>query len=111
MDTGVEVTVIASSRYLRCKNQAEFYYGPAKQPLKVLGQFSGKLTYGEHSHQGKVFVVKQLHNNLLGLPAITSLQLIQRVDAVYKDANDIVEQFPQVFTGLGNLGEEYIPSN
>jgi len=55
--------------------------------------------------------------NLLGLPAINALQLAVRIDNVNGtdplhskplDPNtDIKEQYPTVFSGLGNLGEEY----
>ena len=51
-------------------------------------------------------MVRDLQNNLLGLPSITALNLIQRVDATRKSAT-IQEQFPDVFTGLGTMGEEY----
>ena len=53
-----------------------------------------------------MFVVRGLKNNLLGLPAIQALQLVQRVDTI-RTGEDIREQFPKVFTGLGTLGEPY----
>ncbi len=58
------------------------------------------------AHQ--VFVVQGLNTNLLGLPAITALQIIARVDATESESqNAIFKQFPKVFEGLGNLGEEF----
>ena len=51
-------------------------------------------------------MVRDLQNNLLGLPSITMLNLIQRVDATHNSAT-IQEQFPVVFTRLGTMGEEY----
>ena len=51
-------------------------------------------------------MVRDLQNNLLGLPSITALNLIQRVNATRKSAT-IQEQFPDFFTGLGTMGEEY----
>ena len=51
-------------------------------------------------------MVKELSKNLLGLPAITALNLAVRVDAVKED-DDIWEKFAPVFRGLGNMGEEY----
>jgi len=56
---------------------------------------------------GNIFVVRQLRNNLLGLSAITALQLIQRINATHQVPADILEQFPKVFTGLGTLGGDY----
>ena len=50
-------------------------------------------------------VIQKLQNNLLGLPAITALNILCRIQATY--AEDILSQFPEIFTGLGNLGQEY----
>ena len=56
-----------------------------------------------------IYVMEGLKNNLLGLPAITALNLAVRVDATTTDNIDteIREQFSSLFKGLGNLGEEY----
>lgn len=50
-------------------------------------------------------MVKGLKNNLLGLPAITALQLIERLCSLELKA--VQEQYPQVFNGLGTFGDEY----
>ena len=84
-------------------------YRPAQNKLEVLGKFEG-------SHQGKtckqtIYVVKGLKTNLLGLPAIVSLNLIARLggmeEAKVSNSNDIPEKFSSVFQGLGNMGEPY----
>lgn len=54
-----------------------------------------------------MYVIKGLKNNLLGLPTITALNLIARVDAVTEQKEEIFQRYPSVFNGLGNLGEEY----
>ena len=55
-----------------------------------------------------MFVVKGLKINLLGLPTITTLNLTVRVDSITDiPEQDILKQFPSLFQGLGNLGEEY----
>lgn len=60
-----------------------------------------------------MYVVNGLKTNLLGLPAITALSLAVHTDAVETktqqrtDEVDIKKQFPSVFQGLGNLGEEF----
>ena len=112
MDTGAEVTVISEKEYrtlerTKLEKPSRVLYGPARQPLEVLGQFSERLTYGEHSHSEDIFVVRDLHNNLLGLTAITGLHLIQRVNATHQGSVDILKRFPKVFTGLGTLGGDY----
>ncbi len=53
-----------------------------------------------------MFVVRGLKANLLGLPAIISLRLISTNFAVHA-TGDIHSKFPKVFTGLGNVGDEY----
>lgn len=112
MDTGAEVTVISEKEYCtlertKLEKPSRVLYGPARQPLEVLGQFSERLTYGEHSHSEDIFVVRDLHNNLLGLTAITGLHLIQRINATHQGSADILKKFPKVFTGLGTLGGDY----
>ena len=51
-----------------------------------------------------VYVVKKLQQNLLGLPAIRSLNILVQVDAI---AKSIPEQYPDVFSGLGTFPETY----
>ena len=86
-------------------------YGPAKHPLKVLGQFTGKLSYRQRSSKEKIFVAEGLQNNLLGLPAIISWDLAKRIDVTTGEQKTqeqrIHEQFPDLFKGLGTMGEEY----
>ena len=57
--------------------------------------------------QQQVFVVKELKTNLLGLPAITALNLAARLDSTTSSDLHIHERFPKLFKGLGNLGEEF----
>ena len=70
-----------------------------------MGQFTATLYHKEVKSQQEIFVIRGLQNNLLGLPAITALQLLCRIQATYAD--ETLNQFPEVFTGLGNLGQEY----
>ena len=62
-----------------------------------------------------MYVIDGLNTSLLGLPAIISLRLATRLDAVSTitpivstgNKEEIAEQFPSLFAGLGNLGHEY----
>ena len=86
IDTGAEVTAISGKTHqligkLKLANPSKVLYGPVNQALDVIGQFSGCLKYGKYSSLETVYVVKGLKTNLLGLSAITALQLIQRVNA------------------------------
>ena len=51
--------------------------------------------------------MRGLKNNLLGLPALTALKLVQRVESTYSSLADVKKEFPKVFTGLGDFGEPY----
>ena len=82
LDTGAEVTAISEATYkkldtLPLEKASNTLYGPTHQSLKVLEQFTGTLEHQGHSSTQTVFVVQDLRSNLLGLPAIASLQLLQ----------------------------------
>ena len=55
--------------------------------------------------------MNHLKTNLLGLPSISALHLAARVNSTTCDVTTTEEiikrKFPKVFTGLGNLGDEY----
>ena len=77
-------------------------------PLTVLGQFTANLTFKHITFKQTVFVVKDLKNNLLGLPAITSPNLISRISSVCCSADDVLKLYPHAsVTRTRNLGEEY----
>ena len=112
LDTGAEVTAISDSTYkslhgIKLKPATKPLYGPASQPLKVLGKFTGTLTHKQCSHQEQIYVIKGLRNNLLGLGAIEKLQLVKRMESMSSKPLDVKTQFPKVFSGLGTLGDEY----
>ena len=52
-------------------------------------------------------MIRGLKTNLLGLPAITSLQLVCRINKIICDAQTIHAKFPSLFRGLGTLGDAY----
>jgi len=81
-------------------------YGPSRRPLQVIGQFEGKLVHKNNTATQTVYVVNGLKTNLLGLPAITALNLATRVDTT-TETPSIIQMYPTVFQGLRNLGEEY----
>jgi hypothetical protein len=114
VDTGAEVTAIARETWQMVGKPAlqppnKQLFGPAQQPLEVLGHFPCHLKHKERAVQHQVFVVDRLKTNLLGLPAITALQLAVRVDSLQTPtaADDILKKFPKVFQGLGTMEGEY----
>ena len=112
MDIGAEVTANSGDTYEslgrpQLGKPNKVMYGPAHQALNVIGQFSGWLKYGKRSAREKVYVVQGPKTNLLGLQAMTALQLVRRVHATDTGEPDVVKQFSQVFQGLGNIGDDY----
>ena len=113
LDTGAEVTAIAPDTYHNLQNvelrkPERILSGPSRKPLKVIGQFQGHFVHRTKQTSQAVFVVEGLKTNLLGLPTITALNLAVRVDSITDiPEQDIPKQFPSLFQGLGNLGEEY----
>ncbi len=72
-----------------------------------MGQFTGRLKRGKYTYPGKIYVIKYLQNNLLGLPAIAALHLIKRIGAMTEEAQSIHDRYPTVFKGLGTLRDAY----
>ena len=110
LDTGAAVTAISEKVFktvttAQLQKPSKILSGPTRQKLNVLGQFNATLAHKDAKSEQEVFVIRGLQNNLLGLPAITALNLLCRIQATY--AEDIYNQFPEIFTGLGNLGQEY----
>ena len=87
LDTGAEVTAVSKEAWETLGKPAlqtprQQLFGPDKNPLEVSGQFQCHLAHrGKETHQ-QVFVVDHLQRNLLGLPAITALQLAIRMDSL-----------------------------
>ena len=83
-------------------------FGPAHQPLKVLGYTTGHLSYKGRETNQHVFVVIHLKNSLLGLPAISALHLAARIESCeMATTEEVKKRFPKIFQGLGNLGKKY----
>ena len=112
IDTGAAVTAINEETYRalhrpRLTSARKVLYGPARQSLEVLGVFRERLHFRNRSALIELYVVKGLKNNLLGLPAIVALQLMEKLCETETRDKEIKEQFPEVFTGLGTFGERY----
>ena len=115
LDTGAKVTAISEVTYHKVGKPKlvtpdKLLYGPSRQALKVVSRFKGTFAHKGKQSQQPVYVVSGLKTNLLGLPAITALNLAARIDTTARDETDkdedLRKQFPKVFKGLGNLGED-----
>ncbi len=89
-----------------CK-PTKLLYGPGRNALDIVGELTVILSYKQTSSPQQVFVVRGLKRNLLGLPAITALNLAARLDSTIDYKTLIEESFPSIFQGLGNLWEPY----
>ena len=110
LDTGAEVTAITQETYRQLgKPQLtdKQLLGPSRQPLKVEGQFKGKLVHKKATAIQPIYVIKGLKT--IGLPAIKALNLIARVETMTAKSTDspVQEDFPNLFKGLGTLGDPY----
>ena len=112
LDTGAEVTAISRRTFqklhgTKLEKPSRLLHGPSQQDLKVVGQFSGNLSCKGRYTRQHIFVIDNLRTNLLGLPAITALNLVTRVQAITGGKLNVQQRFPRIFQGLGNLGQEY----
>jgi len=111
IDTGAEVTVIpesvATPYQSLLQTTSRRLQGPGKTQLEVCGQFTGTLKKDTQVVEEEIYVVKDLHMPLLGLPAITSLNLVTKICGIQLDKDTVVSKFPELFTGLGKLQGEY----
>ena len=112
VDTGADVTVIPPSFYNaeqdgKLSSSTRTLTGPGQQTLEVIGQFTANLKRsGQDNHTTQdIFVVKGLTRALLGLPAIKALGVVSMVNQVHSE--DVANQFPELFTGLGKLRDNY----
>ena len=114
LDIGAEVTAISEELFLTLgkslQKPSKLLYGSSHHSLDVMGQFEEVLHYKDRSSRQTIYAVRGLTTNLLGLPAIISLNLASRVDTTtVADYKSLVEEsFPKVFRGLGNLGDPYV---
>jgi len=67
----------------------------------------GVIKRGEESSSQEIFVETGARLALLGRPAIETLKIVQKVNAV--DAEEVKDKFPNLFKGLGKLdGPDYL---
>ena len=110
IDTGADVTAISTNEFTKFRGitltqPSKVLHGPAKHPLKVSGQFTGKMSYKQDTTYEKIFVIEGLQQPLMGRPAIEALNLLSRINIV--SSEKFVSLYPNLFCGLGTFGTEY----
>ena len=108
LDTGAEVTVISeeASRLLsrrELQSSLKGLRGPDNRSLEVVGELTASLAYKDCASEETVYVVRNIHQNLLGLPAIQSLCILPRV----KSLETFTVEQNKVFEGLDTFPETF----
>ena len=114
IDTGADVTIIPESIYHSLHpsptliKSSKTLLGLADTALPTHGYFMGKITQGKKATDQEIFAVTGAWQALLGRPAIESLKLVEKINAIEVN-KDYKAQFPKLFTGLGKLdGRDYV---
>ena len=82
LDTGAEITAISTATYQVChepllERSSRPVFGPTCQKLTVIGQTCVNMEYRGVTTKQTVYVIEGLKSNLLGLPAIQELNILQ----------------------------------
>lgn len=112
IDTGAEVSAIPTDVFEAIgqptlQKPTKMLCGPDKSPLKVLGCATVQLTHKQTTITHRIYVIQHLSNNLLGLPAITALSILVKIDDIHSKENTILSKFQDLFQGLGRMPCEY----
>ncbi len=81
--------------------------GPSQHVLIVYGYFNATIQNGNSTTSEPVYVIEGLRSALAGRPTIQKLKLLSAINSVTKTKEDIVSQFPELFTGLGCIRGSY----
>ena len=108
IDTGADVSVIPHKLFKNIPGASltpakKILSGPGYKVLPVKGQFVATLQHGNKQVTEDVFIVRRLSRALLGRPAIESLDLVSRVNAV-QSKKKLLCEFPKLMD-LENLTE------
>jgi transposase InsO family protein len=111
LDTGADATVLPKHLFDQRFNEHllpadKCLCGPNRAKLDVAGYFMATLEWKQKRASHKVYVIRDVHQPLLGRDAIDSLGLIKRI-AVVASNNDPRQAYPELFTGLGCMKGEY----
>ena len=116
IDTGADVTAIPETVYKqelqsapKLSQPSRILRGPDGKTLPTVGSFRTSLTTespSDNTTQQTVFVVRGLRMSLPGRPAIQALHILKQLDSLPASVltgSNIVDTFPSLFTGLGEV--------
>jgi hypothetical protein len=111
LDTGADATVLPAVTYSRLfrgplSPAYKLLCGPNRAHLDVLGRFDAQLKWRDHLTTHTVYVVRDIHQPLLGRDAIDALGMAICLNTLNSN-NDPRQQYAGLFTGLGCMEGEY----
>ena len=112
IDTGAEVSAISLEIYEvigapQLHRPKRVLCGPGRQTLDVRGCCTVKISHKHLNTIQTLYVIHNLNNNLLGLPAIIALNILTQVNTVCSTDNQIIKKLPTLFQGLRTIKDEY----
>ena len=112
VDTGAEVTAITGATYNLIStptldNPSKSLRGPDRKPLSTLGMIEARLSHEDRYCRQPVYVIQDLEQNLLGLPALRELEILSFLQEINIPQEDIISSYPKVFQGLGTLQGDF----
>ncbi len=108
VDTGAEVTAVSENTWKSIpqtptlQKATKTLRGPDCKPLTLLGETEVHLQVQQRKCTQKIFIVKNLRNNLLGLLAIRALEQVGEIQD-----DPVVQHYPEIFKGLGTFKTDY----
>jgi hypothetical protein len=111
LDTGADATVLPAETYSRLfqrplSSADKLLCGPNRVQLDVIGRFDAQLQWRDRLRTQTVYVVRDIHQPLLGRDAIDALGMVKCLDAI-SSSLDPRQQYADLFTGLGCMEGEY----
>jgi hypothetical protein len=111
LDTGADATVLPAETYSRLfqrplSSADKLLCGPNRVQLDVIGRFDAQLQWRDRLTTQTVYVVRDIHQPLLGRDAIDALGMVKCLDAI-SSSLDPRQQYADLFTGLGCMDGEY----
>ena len=120
IDSGADVTAIPEKEYSERLGAVETtqgdLLGPSRSPITVTGKFYSDIIVDNALTSQEIYVVPGLEEPLLGRAAIQDLKLLQvnpkvNMCSMYEKKREAKlnphEEFPELFTGLGELKDDY----
>lgn len=108
IDTGADVTVLPEKEVPKnvvLQPVKKKLFGPSRKQIRVVEKFAATLQHNDKIVVQDIYVIRGLEEPLLGRPAIMELQLLSKVHSVQEQ--DWRGEFPQLFIGLGQVGNTY----